>query len=353
MSEKQFDPTPQRRERFRKDGRFARSRDANGLAATAAALGTLLGTRGAMSDAVHVLFQRTLGDLDALARGDWDGAKRAAITALVTIAAPCAVFAAGAATTIGVAQAGFRIDFGNVGFKPQHFDPLGRLKNIFSPKQGAIETLMSLLRVGAVGWVAYRAALLDWRDLLELGSTPLEAASARLVSSVVHVVTSVLGALLVVAAIDYAQSRFRLEGEMRMTRQEMKEEMSAQEGDQKVKGRMRARARALARKRAIANVKKADVVIANPTHVAVALRYGKRDPAPVVVAKGHDEVALQIRTEARKHGIPVLENRKLARALDAEVPIGHAIPAAHFAAVARVLAFVYKLRGNNAGTRRA
>jgi flagellar biosynthetic protein FlhB len=121
---------------------------------------------------------------------------------------------------------------------------------------------------------------------------------------------------------------------------------------------MRQRARALARKRAITNVKTADVVVANPTHISVALRYSEKDAAPIVVAKGHDEVAMQIRAEARKHGIPILENRPLARALDAEVRVGHPIPAAHFTAVAKVLAFVYRLRGPRgrgarAGTTRA
>ena len=129
-----------------------------------------------------------------------------------------------------------------------------------------------------------------------------------------------------------------------MTRRELTEETKAQEGDPKVKGQIRARARAMIRKRSLANVKKADVVVTNPTHVAVALRYGPNDPAPVVIAKGHDELALQIRAEARRHGIPILETRPLARALDAEVPIGRAVPGKHFAAVARVLAWVYRVR---------
>jgi flagellar biosynthetic protein FlhB len=119
----------------------------------------------------------------------------------------------------------------------------------------------------------------------------------------------------------------------------------AQDGDPKIKGRMRARARAMAKKRSLANVRKADVVVTNPTHVSVALRYGDRDVAPMVIAKGHDQLALLIRAEARRHGVPILENRALARALDAEVQICHPIPGAHFAAVARVLAFVYRLRG--------
>ena len=129
-----------------------------------------------------------------------------------------------------------------------------------------------------------------------------------------------------------------------MTRRELTEETKAQEGDPKTKGQMRSRARAMLRKRSLANVKKADVVVTNPTHIAVALRYSATDPAPVVIAKGHDDFALQIRAEARRHGIPILENRPLARALDAEVAIGRTVPGKHFAAVARVLAWVYRVR---------
>jgi flagellar biosynthetic protein FlhB len=95
----------------------------------------------------------------------------------------------------------------------------------------------------------------------------------------------------------------------------------------------------------VANVRKAAVVVTNPTHIAVALRYERSDIAPVVIAKGHDDVALRIRSEARRHGVPILENKPLARALDAEVPLGHFVPAAHFVAVARVLAFVMRLQG--------
>lgn len=124
--------------------------------------------------------------------------------------------------------------------------------------------------------------------------------------------------------------------------------MRSNDGDPKVKARMRARAKALARRRAALDMKNAAVVITNPTHVAVALRYGAKDPAPVVIAKGHDEVALQIRADARKHGVPIIESRALARSLDAEVPIGRPIPGAHFAAVAKVLAFVYRLKGRRA-----
>ncbi|HXN31807.1 MAG TPA: EscU/YscU/HrcU family type III secretion system export apparatus switch protein [Polyangiaceae bacterium] len=352
--EKQFDPTPHRREEFRKQGRFARARDAAGVAATMAVVGALLGSRAAIGKAIDRLFSASYGDLGALAHGKPGDAFRFAGEALVTIAGPASIAACVAASVAGLAQTGLRLNLDAVGFKAQRLDPIARLRQIASPKQAVVEMLMSILRVGVVGYVAYRAALIEVPGLLELARTSVDVAIPRLVDAAVHIVLNAGGVLAVISVIDYAQSRFRLAQEMKMTRQEFMEDMRQNEGDPKIKARMKARARALAKKRALQNVKKADVIVTNPTHVAVALRYDVRDPAPVVLAKGHDDVALRIRAEARKFGIPILENRKLARALDAEVPVGHAIPVAHFAAVARVLAFVFRLRGGRRrGTRRA
>jgi flagellar biosynthetic protein FlhB len=214
--------------------------------------------------------------------------------------------------------------------------------------------ILSLLRVGVVAYVAYRAALVELPDLLGLARSSVDVSVERIVQASVHVTFSAGAALAAIAVVDYAQSRMRIAKEMKMTRTEVMEETRQNEGDQKVKHRIKARARAMARRRSLQGVKKADVIVTNPTHIAVGLRYDEKDAAPVVVAKGQDDDALRIRAEARKYGIPILENRPLARALDAEVPVGHAIPLAHFAAVARVLAFVFRLRGNRKrGTRRA
>jgi flagellar biosynthetic protein FlhB len=130
--------------------------------------------------------------------------------------------------------------------------------------------------------------------------------------------------------------------------QELKDEMKSSDGDPKMKAQMRARSKAVMRRRASLDMKNAAVVVTNPTHVSVALRYGPKDPAPIVIAKGHDEIALQIRADARKYGVPIIESRALARSLDAEVQIGRPIPGSHFAAVAKVLAFVYRLKGKRA-----
>lgn len=353
QGEKTFEPTAQRREEFRKQGRFARARDAAPVAAMVSAVGALLGSRTAIGEALGKLFLASHGNLGALAHGEPGDVFRFAGEALLTVAAPASLAAAIAAMVAGLAQTGLQLNLDAVGFKPERLDPISRLRQLASPKQAVIEMLLSILRVGVVGYVAYRVALVELPDLLDLARTSVDVASERIVKATVRVVLSAAAVLAAVAAIDYAQSRFRLAQEMKMTRQEFMQDMRQNDGDPKMKGRIKARARALAKKRALQNVKKADVVVTNPTHVAVALRYDEKDAAPVVVAKGHDDQALRIRAEARKHGVPILENRPLARALDAEVPIGHAIPISHFAAVARVLAYVYRLRGRRRGTRRA
>jgi flagellar biosynthetic protein FlhB len=342
--EKQYDPTPQRREQFRNEGRVARAKDATGVAATAAVALVLLGSRPVLAHATHALFTGTLGDLGALGRTGGERALSMAVWAFAAMAAPAAMAAALAATLVSLAQSGLELRPDALELKPERLNPLSGLRQLFSFKHGASETALGLLRVGLVGYAAWRALARDLPALTGLARVPLDAAVGRCAEAVTRVTFHALGALAAIAAVDYAWSWWSLEQEMKMTRRELTEETKSQEGDPKAKGQMRARARATLRKRSLANVKKADVVVTNPTHVAVALRYAPTDPAPVVIAKGHDAVALQIRAEARRHGIPILENRPLARALDAEVPIGRAVPGKHFAAVARVLAWVYRVR---------
>ncbi len=342
--EKQFDPTPHRREEFRREGRFARARDAGGLAATAAVMVVLLGSRDVLSHSTNVLFSATLGNLGALSVAGGDRALRVGLGALVAMAAPPVIAAAAAAVAMGLAQSGLELRTEALEFKFDRLNPLAGLGNLFSFRQGASETALGLLRVGVVGFVAWRALSHELPSLVGLSRLAPEMALGRCVDAVVRVTLHALVTLAIVAAIDYAWSWWKIEQDMKMTRREIIDEGRAQEGDPKVKGQRRAKARALSRKRSMQQVKKADVVVTNPTHIAIALRYASGDAAPVVLAKGHDAIALQIRAEARKHGIPIFENRPLARALDAEVPVGRMVPGKHFAAVARVLAWVYRVR---------
>jgi len=152
--------------------------------------------------------------------------------------------------------------------------------------------------------------------------------------------------LMVLGLFDYAYQRWEFERSIRMSKQEIKEEYKQMEGDPLVKRRIRQRQRELARRRMMSDVPKADVVITNPTHVAVALSYDRKvAEAPVVLAKGKGLIAQRIREIARENRVPVVQNPPLARAIYAQVEVGEEIPESLYKAVAEVLAFVYRLRG--------
>ncbi len=343
-ADRSHEASDHRREDFRKQGRYARARDLGGLAATGGALLAIVAGRGDITRTSMQLVRGTLGDLSALERAG-------ALRVVAEVGAPVVgqfLPVLGAAAICGFlasyAQAGFRPNPDALEPKFDRLDPSAGLARVFGYKKALAELAMSLVRVGLVGWVAYRAVAKEVPVLLTAARAPLAAGAEVAFASMSNVVTAVLVALAVAAAVDWGQSKLSLERELMMTRQEKMDEGKQQEGDPKAKGRMKARARANARRRAVSSVKGADVIVTNPTHISVALRYGPKDASPIVLAKGHDEVAFRIRREARKYGIPILENRPLARALDAQVAVGRPIPPQFFAAVAQVLAFVYRLK---------
>jgi flagellar biosynthesis protein FlhB len=354
--ERNLDPTDERREKFRKDGRFAKARDAGGVAATFAVALVLAGSSERLLHLVRELFARTFGDLGALERAGAREVLRLGVTSTIDLAGAVVLAAMGASVIVGLAQSGFRPYIEMLEIKPERLDPRQAIGKLFSPKRAGQETAVAILRLGAVGYVAWRAFAIELPQMAALSRVPISAALPLMGAALGRVMVTSTVALFLVALVDYGQSWFTLSRELKMTRKERTDDARQQDGDPKAKARMKARSRAISRKRALSSVKNADVVVTNPTHVAVALRYGPKDPAPVVLAKGHDEVAMLIRAQARKHGIPIFENRRLARALDAEVKVGRPVPPAHFAAVARVLAFVYRLgkrRGGPRGTGRA
>ncbi|HEV7882526.1 MAG TPA: EscU/YscU/HrcU family type III secretion system export apparatus switch protein, partial [Solirubrobacteraceae bacterium] len=155
-------------------------------------------------------------------------------------------------------------------------------------------------------------------------------------------------AYLVIALVDFAWQRHRFEKQMKMAKEDVKQEHKGQEVSAEVRGAIRRRQMQGARARMMADVPGADVVVTNPTHFAVALRYGNDAPAPVVVAKGQDLIAARIRAIASEHDVPVISNPPLARALHASVEVNSEIPEEMFGAVAQLLAFVYRTAGRRA-----
>lgn len=219
---------------------------------------------------------------------------------------------------------------------------LGRLFSTHSLVELAKAIAKSLL-VGGVG------AWMLWRKLPEavaLMNAPIQEALLHMMELVLHVCGVVALSLLLVAALDVPWQLWTFYKKLRMTKEEVKQEMKETDGDPHIKARIRQQQRAIARRRMMAEVPKADVVVTNPTHFAVALRYDEsaRWNAPRVVAKGTEEVAARIRELAAEHRVPVLSAPPLARALHRHVELGHEIPAGLYTAVAEILAWVYQLK---------
>jgi flagellar biosynthetic protein FlhB len=223
-------------------------------------------------------------------------------------------------------------------------NPMSGLGKMFS-SQGLIELVKSLVKVALVGGAC---AWVVWRDRAEL-VTPLSqnpgAAFDLAGSVVVHDFLFIAATLVLVAMADVPLALWRHAKGLRMTKEEVKREARETEGDPKIKGKIRQRQREAARRRMMSNVPKADVIVTNPTHYAVALAYkGELMRAPKVVAKGADEVAARIRELGAEHSIPTVEAPPLARALYAHAELEQEIPPALFNAVAQVLAYVFQLR---------
>jgi len=344
-SDKPHAATPKRREDARKEGKFARARDTTAIAMTLAVVGALVAYSDQQARVVEELFHRCHGDLGAISRGDGEVVFSALPGALWHLAAPPALAAAIAGGLAGAWQSGFRLYPDLLALKFERLNPLPGLQQLVNPKKAVTELVISLLRVGIVAWVCYRELRDDVPRLLGLTGAPVASSIGLIAEILVRLTLKALAVLVVLAVADFAYNRYTIEKSLRMSDQEIKEEMRQYDQNPKVKAKLREKMRAAARRRILAAVESADAIVTNPTHISVALRYSASDPAPVVVAKGHDDLALKIRAEARKHGIPILENRPLARALDAEVEIGWPIPGQHYVAVAKVLAFVYSLKG--------
>ncbi len=226
----------------------------------------------------------------------------------------------------------------------ERINPVSGLGRLLSG-QALIEAPKVALKVILIGVVFY--AFLD-RELSNVPSMlqlPLKQSLAIALTSLLKLFFTSLGVMLVLAGFDYLYQRYQLEKQMKMTRREAKEEFKLREGDPLIRQRIRNIRRRMASKRMMEAVPKADVIVTNPTHYAVALKYDAKEMvAPKVVAKGADPIALKIREIAKKHGIPIIENKPLARTLYRDLEVGESIPRELYKAVAEVLAYVYRLR---------
>lgn len=255
---------------------------------------------------------------------------------------PVLLACAGAAILVGGVQSGFHLSTKVATLKFEQLNPVSGFSRIFS-KNTLIRAGIDLLKLIAIGFTLYLGA----RTLLmdPLFTAPVEASylGTFINNAALSFFSRLLLSLGVIAALSYAWEKYRTGQELMMTKEEVKEEHKNQEGDAHVKGAMRRMARRLLQKQMLASVATADVVVTNPTHFAVVLKYERgKDKAPIILAKGENRFALRLKALAAQHGVPTVENKPVARLLFALGEVGEAIPPELYQAVAEILAVVYR-----------
>lgn len=244
-----------------------------------------------------------------------------------------------------IGQSGFLVTPDPIMPKLEKISPLSGLKRMVSLRS-IVEFLKGLLKMSVVAAIAYYLISPEVDRAEELMDMDVVDILHEVQTLVIRMMIGVLVCMFVIAVADYLYQRYEYMKQMRMSRQEVRDEHKQSEGDPQVKARLRQIRMDRARRRMMAAVPKADVVVTNPTHYAVALQYDTETmAAPKLVAKGSDAVALRIREVAKENDVPIVENPPLARALYAGVELDEQIPETHFKAVAQVISYVYRLKG--------
>lgn len=342
-------PTARRREEARRRGQVVKSPDLTAAVLLLGAVGihSMTGPR-VVADAVDVLRR----GLSALPTGDLSPVEALGLFfetagSLARLGWPLLAVPAAAALGVQLLQTRFALSWRAVAPQWERIDPLKGFARLVSGAS-LLEALKTMVKIAALGGIAYSALRADWPRLLA-GGQGGEGFLATLGGLIRDLWLSVGSAYLALAALDFGYQWWRHQKSLRMTREEVRQESRESEGDPHLKSRLRALGRQRAMRRMMVEVKRADVLLRNPTHLAVALRYESGQMrAPRVVAKGTRLLALRMVRIARREGVPVVENPPLARALYRLVPVGREVPAALYRAVAEVLAYVYAVRGRRA-----
>ena len=334
--------TPKRRRDARREGTVARSQEVATATSLFAALLTIrvLGAHG-----IRLAATETRGLLGTpLTDGTLPSARigSSVVRLLLGLAGPFLAATFVVALVAGFAQVGFHAAPKALKPKLSNISPKKGLQK-FSPAMAGWELTRTALKLGLLAAVVW-TPLVGWSADADRARS-LDEGLADLLGQVWTVLVRAMLLAVLIAGADYAWNRYRTEKQLKMSKQDLKQEHKDSEGDPHVRAQRRRRMLDLSRNRMLGAVSTADVVVTNPTHLAVALRYGAGDAAPRVVAKGADRLAMRIRREAGRHGVPITENKPLARALYRQVKVDGYVPGALYEAVAVVLAVAYRRSG--------
>ncbi len=339
-------PTPRRLEQAREKGQVVRSRELTTMAVlVVAAAGVFLMGPGIVRGMAGLL-RWGLSQAPAGLADPWRLPALMEYAALesLRILAPFFVLIVAAALVAPLALGGWSFAAEALSFKPERMDPVQGLKRILGPR-GLMELAKALAKFLVVAAVALWLLWTQMDTLLELGREEITAALRHTGGLLEHSFLVLCMALVLIAGVDVPFQLWEHGRQLRMSRQELKDEFKETEGRPEVKSRIRNLQREVAQRRMMEELPKADVIVTNPTHYAVALRYAPESmSAPRVVAKGADLIAARIRDTAREHGIPTISAPPLARALYFNTRVNQQVPAGLYVAVAQVLAYVFQLR---------
>ncbi|HHW47822.1 MAG TPA: flagellar biosynthesis protein FlhB [Clostridiaceae bacterium] len=265
---------------------------------------------------------------------------------VIKMSAPLFLVALVASLAACYAQVGFIFTPSTLVFKLSRISPINGLKRIFSFRS-LTELLKAIIKITVVFYLGYTFLKGEAPNILNLMDMDIISIASYICNAAISLALRICIVLVLFGLLDYGYQWWQYEKELRMTKQEIKEEYKQTEGNPEIKSRIKQKQRQLSMRRMMHDVPRADVVITNPTHYAVALKY---DPgisdAPVVLAKGQDYIALRIKDIAKENGVEIVENKPLARTLYETVDVGESIPPELYQAVAEVLAFIYSLRNN-------
>ena len=351
--EKTEEPTGKKLNDARKEGQVAKSKEianAFGILALFIILKVYVGTIGTrFIESFHVVYGQ-IPELVKMYNGNLSVASlqvllRSMMLRLLTIIAPVLLFGVMVAVICDTVQVKWRPTTKPIKPKFSKLSPVKGFARIFSPNS-LVELLKSLLKLVVIGYVVYSYLKGRVGQIFLLYDITLNQAIGLIGEIAIDLGIRIAMVYMVIAFLDFWYQKWKFRQDMKMTKQEVKDEYKNQEGDPQVKAKQKQRMREASMRRMMSQLPEADVVITNPTHYAVAVKYDpEKYDAPYVLAKGEDYLAQKIKDVAREHEIEIVENKPLARMLYANVEIGGLIPPELYQAVAEVLAFVYHLKG--------
>ena len=349
-AEKTEQPTAKKLSEARKEGQVARSKELTTSAELIALFLTLKIFVGYMVDKFIETFQSSYRNMDMMVEGEFttvmaEGILRDSILRILFICLPIYTIAVIVSFIVVLVQVRWKPSGKQLVPKFSKLNPISGFKKIFS-KDKAFDLAIELVKIILIGYIAYDTLKKEWNTLLILYDISLFQAIALIGDIVIDLGIKISIIFFFVGLADYIFQKVKFTKDMRMTKQEVKDEFKQTEGDPHVKGKIRAKMREVSQRRMMQRLPEADVVITNPTHLAAAIKYDREaSAAPVLIAKGADYLAIKIKELAKENQIEIVENKPLARMLYYNVEVGDEIPSELYQMTAEVLAYIYKLKG--------